>query len=627
MTFPPEPGVAPGDGTRQNVRSPAAAGGRGALLAGLVATALASYLAFFVGLGDASLWHSQEGRVALIAQRMLQSGDWITPRAQDTEVAGGKPVLYHWLVAALGWMRGFDEVTVRAPAAAAALALTVLLYLWVRRLSDDRSGLVAALALATSLLVMSLARCAHVDTLFTLWVVLAYYFFFLGYHEEAHRRRWFLLAYAALGLAVMTKGPVGLVLVVAGIGTFLLVRGELRLLRKMELVRGSLIFLAVAAPWYVAVALKTHGDFLVEFFVQQNLARFLTTRISSLHPSKGDPWWFYGPELLLATLPWTPLVVAALVSRARALWKRGETAPAESASALATAWFASGLLLLSLSKGKRLDYLLPLIPSLALLGGCFWHSAFSQEQKGGGRWGRVAAVGQALTLTAATGSLLCLAVIAPWSDWWTRTVLGPFFSRSPALLSSLVGAFGQSLPLGLTVTLALALGAWLWLRDGLARPTLGGSRRRHLTWATFAFTVGLALAGQRLYSRTVLPVLEQHRGLRATAAEIDRVVPQGQPVAVFPACPYDLIFYLNHPTEVLPPEYGETLSQRAGEPAPLYCLLSLEGYAHLTTELREQLQPVYQTSPEVRQQLVLAANGPARALISRMARQGGGGGR
>jgi 4-amino-4-deoxy-L-arabinose transferase-like glycosyltransferase len=613
MTLRPEQGVAPGEGTKQNGLSPAMTGSRGALLLGLVVTALVSYLAFFVGLGDASLWHSQEGRVALIAQHMLQSGDWITPKAQGDEVAGGKPVLYHWLVAAWGWMRGLDEVAVRGPSAGAAVALTIVLYLWVRRLTDDRSGLVAALAFATSLLVMSLARCAHVDMLFTLWVVLVYYFFFLGYQEEGHRQRWFLLSYVALALAVMTKGPVGLVLVVVGVGTFLLVRGELGLLRKMQLVPGTLIFLALAAPWYVAVTVKTHGQFLAEFLVKQNIDRFFTVRSHLSHPSKGDPWWFYGPELLLATLPWTPLLVAALFSRARALWRRGETAPRESASALATAWFASGLLLLSLSKGKRLDYLLPLIPSLALLGGCFWHSAFSQEQKGGRPLGRIAAAGQALLLTVATGSLLSLAVLAPLSDWWRRSVLEPFFSRQPALLSSLVGAFGHSLLLGLAVTLALALGAWLWLKAGFARPALRGSRGWHLTWATFAFTAALALAGQWLYCRTVLPVLEKHRGLRAVGVEINRVVAQGESVAVFAACPYDLIFYLSRPPEVLPADDTGTLAERAGGPAPFYYLLPLEEYLHLPAELREQLQPLYQTSPEVRQQLVLAANNPARA--------------
>jgi 4-amino-4-deoxy-L-arabinose transferase-like glycosyltransferase len=576
---------------------------------------MVSYLAFFVGLGDTSLWYSQEGRVVRIAQHMFTSGDWITPATQGDTLEGGKPVLYHWLVALLGWMRGFDEVTARAPSAAAALALAIVLYLWLRRVGDDRSGLVGALVFVTSLQVMSLARCAHVDMLFAVWIALSYYLFFLGYHEESHRRRWFLLSYVTLALAVMTKGPVGLALVVVGIGTFLLVRGELRLLGKMELVRGALIFLALAAPWYVAVAIKTHGGFLVQFFVQQNLARFFTTRTGSLHPSKADPWWFYGPQLLLATLPWTPIVLGALVDRASTLWKRHKVTSEEAATALATAWFAAGLFLLSLSKGKRFDYVLPLLPSLALLVGCSWHQAAIEEGKGRGRLGRMVAATQAAVFVVAAGVMLSFTVLSPLSGWWERNVMQPCFSFSdePSLLPSLLARLRHLVPLGLAATAGLALAGWLWLKPALWPRPPAGPVRQHPGWATLLFTVGLVLACQWFYQWAVLPVLDTRFGLRAVAAEIDHVVPPGQPISAFGDYPHGLLFYLKHQVQLLRPNRTETLVGAAAERTPLYCVLPRKTYLALPVAVREELQPLYESSPTVKQRFVLAANRPARA--------------
>ena len=609
---PPDHAPPEGRGTNESLPPPPAPASKGALVGGLAVTVLVSYLTFFTHLGDASLWYSQEGRVVRIAQHMFQSGDWITPAQQGDVLEAGKPVLYHWLVALLGWMRGFDEVAARAPSAGAGLGVAILLYLWVRRLSDDRAGLVAALVFVTSVQVTSLARCAHVDMLLTMWIVLSYYFFFLGYQEDGRRRWWFLLAYAALALAVMTKGPVGLALVTVGVGTFLLARGKLRLLRRMALLPGALIFLALAAPWYVAVGVKTHGDFLVRFFVEQNFARFFTVRTGSLHPSKPDPWWFYGPQLLLATLPWTPLLFGALVDRASTLWKRREPSARDEATALATAWFAAGLFLLSLSRGKRADFVLPLLPSLALLGGCFWHRAFSRKGKGSARCGSIVAVAQAVLLVVAAGLVLSLTVLSPLSQWWETKVMQPhfFFFDEPALFSSLMESLRHFVPVGLGATAALALAAELWLTLALRPRPPVGPVCRHVGGATVAFTVGLVLACQWFYQQAVIPVLDGWFGFRTVAAEVNRVVPPGQAVTPFGDCPHSLLFYLNHPVQRL--RSNETLATAVEEPAPLYCMLPLQTYLALPVALRRELQPLYQSPPKVRQPFVLAANGPAR---------------
>lgn len=564
-------------------------------IASLTLVLVVTWLACFVGLGRSSLWRSQEGRVARIARHMVVSGNWVVPEVETGKVAEGKPVLYHWLAALTGLVRGFDEVTVRAPAAVSALLTVVLVWGWAWGLVPGWGALVSALTLVTSAMFVSLARTARVDMLLTLWVTLTYLCFYLGYERPEARRRWFLLMYVALGLGMMTKGLVAVGLPVVGIVTFLLLRRELRLLKDLEWLRGGALFLAVAAPWYVAVSVATRGRFLVDFLGYQNLSRFLGVHVGAFPVRRGEPWWFYGPYLLLATMPWTALALGGL------FWQVGcRRKPDQPARTLAGCWFVAGLVLLSISRGKRPDYLLPLLPALALLTGTFWQWAWEGEGRESRMGGAVARLQGGLLVIVAL-FVAALAVAAPLSGWWRGRLEEVLFFRNPTDFRSAVEAFGGQLGLVVAVCLGAAVAGWFWL----------ARRWRKRGWLAVVLTAAVALGAEAVYRGTVVPVLDRRYGQRALAAEMARLLPPGAPLTVFAARPHSLLFYLDHPTRTLRATALEDLEAQAAGPAPFYCLTSRRVFDRLPAELRRRLHILYPNSENPSEPYLLLSNQPA----------------
>src|SRR5262249_15360308 len=125
---------------------------------------------------------------------------------------------------------------------------------------------------------------------------------------ERGRRRWMLAAWAAMALAVLSKGLVGAVLPIAAAGAYVLLPRDWKLLARLELLRGRPGFVAVAAPWFVAVSLA-NPEFPRFFFIHEHFERFLTKE-----HDRYQPVWYFIPVLVVGMLPW-------IVSLFPALWR------------------------------------------------------------------------------------------------------------------------------------------------------------------------------------------------------------------------------------------------------------------------------------------------------------------
>src|SRR5215467_8654004 len=211
--------------------------------------AVLCYALFFYGLGSIGLIGPDEPRYASIAREMLRTGDYITPRLYGLPWFE-KPPLMYWLAAAGYKIFGNSESAARFPSAAAATVCVFFIYYCGRRLWNRGTGLLAALTAATSIGSSAFARAASMDMLLSACLTMALVFFLFGLNDPAPRRRlWFSLFYAALGLGVVTKGPVALLLPMLSLAGFLLLRGRWQEWRSWY--PGSLwITAATAGPWY-----------------------------------------------------------------------------------------------------------------------------------------------------------------------------------------------------------------------------------------------------------------------------------------------------------------------------------------------------------------------------------------
>ncbi len=311
---------------------------------------------YFLWLANHPLFVPDEGRYSEIAREMLASGDYVTPRLDGVAFLD-KPALYYWLQAAAMRLFGVNEWAIRFWPVCFGIGGTLAIYIAGRSCFDRRTGLLAALMLATSPLYFGAAHYANLDLEVATFISFSLYAILAGLHAPlatARRQGLFLLAFVFAGLAFLTKGLIGLAFPLLITGCFILLTHQWRILKELRwtLLCGALIFLAIVTPWYWQ-AQRANPEFLHFFFVTQQFTRFL----SNASFNNQVPFWFYIPIVLLGLLPWT-------VFLPQALWRAWRS---DSQNIFLLLWAGIVFVFFSIPHSKTIGYILPVLPPLVLL--------------------------------------------------------------------------------------------------------------------------------------------------------------------------------------------------------------------------------------------------------------------
>jgi 4-amino-4-deoxy-L-arabinose transferase-like glycosyltransferase len=314
---------------------------------------------FVLGLQIVGLLGADEPRYAQVAREMLARHDWVTPVLYGHPWLE-KPPLYYWgAMLAYKGAGGVSDTAARLPTAVLTSLLIIFIYGWARRFRPGMQ-LEAALITASAAIVVGFGRSASTDMPLTVMFTIA---MLLWYGWYASQKRAPLLAfYVFLALATLAKGPVAIFLAAVIILLFAALRRDGRLLLRTLSPIGIALYLAVAAPWFIAVQ-HANPEFFRTFFLQHNLERFGSNLYH--HP---QPFWFYVPVTLLALVPWTVFVVAAVVDAIRD-WRFSTEQPAgqEDLRTYLAIWFLVPVIFFSLSHSKLPGYILPAIPAGTIL--------------------------------------------------------------------------------------------------------------------------------------------------------------------------------------------------------------------------------------------------------------------
>lgn len=316
-------------------------------------------LTFLVGLGAPAITDSDEAFYAEAAREMVQSGDWLTP-AFNYEPRFQKPILYYWATAGAFLVTGATPAAARLAAALCGIGLVFVTAALTRRWYDDETALLAGAIVATSFGYVALGRMALPDLPLALCVTATIAATLVAVGDRVPRpRHWVLGAAAAAALGFLMKGPLAVVLPAIVVLPIVAIERRASRLRPADLAAAALLFVAIAAPWYVAMWWQHGNDYLTGFFFGDNLERFATDRFN-----EPRPWWYYGPVVLGGLLPWTPFMLTGAGTMVRMLTGRGGTGSLETRLAI---WVVVPLVLLTVSVGKQPRYVLPLLPPLAML--------------------------------------------------------------------------------------------------------------------------------------------------------------------------------------------------------------------------------------------------------------------
>ena len=425
-------------------------------------------LTLFLNLGGTRLWDRDEPRNAGCTREMLQRGDWVVP-VFNAELRTHKPVLLYWLMMTSYAAFGQNEWGARLWSAVLGTATVLLTYATGRRLFSASAALWGALVLASSLQFALMGRFATPEMLFTFCVTAAMGVYVLGAfapkpppsHDDAvdpalsrspEGRPFFpnwpvaVLMYALMGLAMLAKGPAGLVLPTAVIGMFLLIvrlppredewpsgskfksllraAGRtfapghfLRTAWAMRPITALVFSLAVALPWYVLVWRRTDGEWVRGFIFEHNVGR----AARPMEGHGGGPLlypltilFYYPLVTLIGMLPWSLLVVPVVIDSVRRVRRRDPWAPGY---VFLACWAGVFMAIFGVARTKLPTYMTPAYPALALLVGAFVH------------------------------------------HWSRRRAIAPDKSVSDALRLTAVA--------GVVVLVALPIGAWLYMRGEL----------------------------------------------------------------------------------------------------------------------------------------------------------------
>jgi 4-amino-4-deoxy-L-arabinose transferase-like glycosyltransferase len=328
---------------------------------GLWLLLLAVAIIWFGNLEYRKLVKPDEGRYAEIPREMVMTGDWTTPRLNELKYFE-KPPLQYWATAVAYEVFGEHQWTSRLWAALTGFAGILLAWFVGTRLFGRQAGIYAALLLGSSILYAAMSHINTLDMGVTFFISLGIFSLLLAQKEElvSQRRNWMLLAWAALALAVLSKGLMGVVLPGAALFLYSVFNRDITIWKRMHWISGLLVFLLIAVPWFVLV-IKANPEFFQRFFIYEHFQRFT----SKVH-GRFQPWYYFVPVLVLGMLPWTVLMFDTLLRT----WKSGaRVVKAFSPERFLLVWVVFVYLFFSISDSKLPSYLLPMFPALALLMG------------------------------------------------------------------------------------------------------------------------------------------------------------------------------------------------------------------------------------------------------------------
>jgi 4-amino-4-deoxy-L-arabinose transferase-like glycosyltransferase len=495
-----------------------------ALLALLLLAAIAYQL------GSRALFEPDEGRNAEVMREMSASGDYFVPRLNGLLFLD-KPFLYYAAGGLAMRAIGGGELAARLPGALCTLLLGVATGLLARRWWGGRAGLLAGIATVTAPLPLLYSQIVIFDAMLTLWMCLALVAFHRAVESEAGAggptpRIWSALAWIAMALGTLTKGPVALLIPLAAVLPWAIWR---RRARRLVAGGAPLYALALLLPWIWAVS-RADPDFLHYALVTETWSR-----LSSNELKRDAPVWYYLPVALFGILPWS-IVPLAGARRVVAAWRTRV-----SEVRFLALWFAAPFVIFSLLHSKRVHYILPLVPALVLLSLWLWAGTAA-----GARLPGVRAAG---VIWASLGAAL----------------LAVGLGAAPRLLARVDGV-----PVETVTRVAVALGL-AWSLAGLV--ALFSSRS--LLRAFCALTLPpMALL---LLSAPLNDAVGERRSARALARELARSPAAASELVAVETFPASLPFYLDR-TLVVASTDGAPLrsnyvlrryAQQVGDSAPL----------------------------------------------------------
>ena len=311
------------------------------------------FIFFINGLFSLPLMPPDEPKYAYASFRMLKTGDFITPYF-NCHPRFDKPPLIYWLIAISYKIFGISDWAARIPSVLATLGLIFIIWRFVEREIGSRAATLSVIVFSTVIHVWVMGRAVAPEMVLVFFETLAILLFYRGI--EYNNRKAIYGAYISMSFAFITKGPVGVIMVLGAVFPyFLLKKGIKETVRSMWSITGIILFLLIGLPWYVAMILRHGYRYFYEFFLYHNIYRF--TGQARQHPFG---FYYYLPIFAGAFYLWWPYSVSAIRDLREVIKKRN-------VEFFLFLWVLFVLLFFTISVNKLHNYILISYPAASVL--------------------------------------------------------------------------------------------------------------------------------------------------------------------------------------------------------------------------------------------------------------------
>ncbi|MCK5214736.1 MAG: glycosyltransferase family 39 protein [Candidatus Omnitrophica bacterium] len=318
-----------------------------------------SYAVLMMGNGLVALTHPDEVFYAQTAKEMFERNEWLTPYIFD-QPQFEKPVLFYWLIIPALKIFGMTSFAARFwPAFFGILGVVVTYWISWMMFGNKRTSFLSACILCSSFIYVALSRAVITDIVFSTWVITSIGFFYLAYQKRKYKTSGIILMSAFAGIAVLTKGLLGLCFPLAVIAIYLLMRKDMSFLKTPAVLWGMLVFLIIALPWHLWMY-HAHGQsFIDEYFHNVHVRRLFDAE-----HQKCDTWYFYFMTMIGGVFPWTFYVIPAVALAVKQVRNKYVQSPP---LMFLFAWVIGVYIFVQPAKSKLASYIFPAIPAIAVL--------------------------------------------------------------------------------------------------------------------------------------------------------------------------------------------------------------------------------------------------------------------
>ncbi|MFC1559661.1 ArnT family glycosyltransferase [Candidatus Margulisiibacteriota bacterium] len=309
-----------------------------------------SFLLFFFRIGAPSFFETDEVIYSQLAREIRLTGDFITLHFHS-ENWFVHPPLFMWLVTLSSFIFGESEFNSRLWCALFGMALVFVTYLLGKKMFKNGVGILAGFILATSFQFIIQSRLAIFDVPLAFFTILSVYFFFCWHRDRD--KKYYYWFFAAMGLATLIKGPIGILLPMLVILPYLFLVKDLLSLFNRHIFIGAPLCFVIGGTWYL-IEIILHGG----VFFDQVIALYLVKRYTMVLGTHSGPWFYYFPVILIGFMPWALFLPFSLTYQAK---RTGDDN-----NLFVIMWFTIVFIFFSMAATKLPGYILSLYPIMSI---------------------------------------------------------------------------------------------------------------------------------------------------------------------------------------------------------------------------------------------------------------------